>query len=330
MLPIHECRNEHCRENGEIIGHSPVLLGALSRAHQAAASEADVLIEAESGTGKELIARLIHCASRRRNCNFVAVNCAAVPEPLLESELFGHVRGAFTGATVSKAGKFEQAHGGTLLLDEIGEMPLELQPKLLRALQEREFDRLGDTKPVKVDIRVIATTNRSLRQMAAEGAFRSDLYYRLNVIPISLPPLRERTEDIAELAHHFATKYAVPGRTMPRLSSEFISGLERYSWPGNVRELANYMQRVMALCSEAVVGAEFLEWLVAAEGDPLQAQGAGLKPGVSLRDLERKLLEVTLQATDGNRTKAAEMLGVSLRTVRNKIRDYGLPRRGYA
>ncbi|HYH00143.1 MAG TPA: sigma-54 dependent transcriptional regulator [Terriglobales bacterium] len=317
-------------QDGDIVGHSPALLNAIARARQVAATDADILVEAESGTGKELLARLIHKTSRRCKQSLVAVNCAAVPEHLLESELFGHVRGAFTGATVSKAGKFEQAHGGTLLLDEVGEMPLALQPKLLRALQEREFDRLGDTHPVKVNIRVIATTNRSLRQMVADGRFRADLYYRLNVIPLSLPPLRERREDIPDLAYHFARKYMVPGRSAPRLSSEFLACLERYDWPGNVRELANFMQRVMALCSDPVVGPEFLDSLLSAEIGSKQDDNAELRPGVSLRDAERRLLEVTLRATDGNRTRAAEMLGVSLRTVRNKIRDYGLPRRSYA
>lgn len=195
----------------EIVGSSPVLIQVLDKARQAAQTDADILIEAESGTGKELLARLIHGASQRRDRPFVAVNCAAVPENLLESELFGHVRGAFTGAVISKMGKFEQAHGGTLLLDEVGEMPLNLQPKLLRALQEREIERLGDARTTKVDIRIVATTNRSLRVMVEEGKFRSDLYYRLNVVPLVLPPLRERKTDIAALALHFAAKYSKPG-----------------------------------------------------------------------------------------------------------------------
>lgn len=190
-------------ENGPLVGHSTALVRAVDRARQVAGIDADILIQAESGTGKELLARMIHGLSPRRDRPFIAVNCAAFPETLLESELFGYAKGAFTGAASAKPGKFELADGGTLLLDEVGELPLPLQPKLLRALQEREFDRLGDTRVVKVDIRVIATTNRPLEAMVKEGCFRADLYYRLNVIPLSLPPLRERTEDIAELAEYF-------------------------------------------------------------------------------------------------------------------------------
>src|SRR6185369_12272698 len=202
----------------EIVGNSPALLRVLDRARLAAQTDADILVEAESGTGKELLARFIHQASRRSEKPFIAVNCAAVPEALLESELFGHVRGAFTGATVAKAGKFELANHGTLLLDEIGEMPLELQPKLLRVLQEREVERVGDTRTVPINIRIIATTNIALQTMVEQGRFRADLYYRLNVIPLSLPPLRDRQEDIALLANHFATKFAKQaGRPAPDL-----------------------------------------------------------------------------------------------------------------
>src|SRR5580698_7228210 len=197
-----------------LAGHAPGWLRALDRARQAAASGADVLIEAESGTGKELVARLIHRLSPRRDRAFVAINCSAFPETLLESELFGHARGAFTGALAAKPGRFEMAHRGTLLLDEIGEMPLGLQPKLLRVLQEREFDRLGDTRSVHVDVRVVSTTNRKLSEMVGEGTFRADLYYRLNVIALPLPPLRERHQDIAELADHFLRLYAPPGKSL--------------------------------------------------------------------------------------------------------------------
>jgi DNA-binding NtrC family response regulator len=313
----------------EIIGNSAALTEVLAGARQAAQTDADILVEAESGTGKELLARLIHNASQRRDRPFVAVNCAAVPENLLESELFGHVRGAFTGAVVSKIGKFEQAQGGTLLLDEVGEMPLGLQPKLLRVLQEREIERLGDARTTKVDIRIIATTNRSLRAMVEEGKFRSDLYYRLNVIPLTLPPLRERKEDIALLAKHFAKKYSKPDRPITQLSPVFLAGLELYPWPGNVRELANFIHRVMALCVTPEVGKEFLEPLVGGCAED-HKDDSELKPGISLREIEKRLLEVTLTATDGNRTRAAEMLGISIRTIRNKIRDYGLPKRSYA
>src|SRR5579872_2346198 len=241
----------------QIIGHSPAWLKALQRARQVARSDADILIQAESGTGKELVARLIHRVSPRHEHPFIAVNCAAFPETLLESELFGFTKGAFTGALTAKPGKFELANGGTLLLDEVGEMPLALQPKLLRVLQEREFDRLGDTRAVKVDIRVIATTNRCLEAMVQEGEFRSDLYYRLNVIPLSLPALRDRPEDILELAHHFARLHSPAGRE-PNLSAEFLSRLQHHHWPGNVRQLANLMRRAVAL-SAGEIGTDVLE-----------------------------------------------------------------------
>jgi DNA-binding NtrC family response regulator len=227
---------ELSKDTETLIGHSPAWEGALERARQAASTDADVLIEAESGTGKELIARLIHRLSRRKSGPFVALNCTAFPETLLESELFGHARGAFTGAVGARPGKFETANGGTLLLDEVGEMPLALQPKLLRALQEREFDRLGSNQTVRVDIRVIATSNRPLEAAVAEGRFRADLFYRLNVIPISLPPLRDRAGDIRELAEYFAGLYAVPG-TQAVLSRALVARLEEHAWPGNVREL---------------------------------------------------------------------------------------------
>jgi len=317
-------------ECGEIVGQSLSLRRALERARQVAATEADVLIQAESGTGKELLARMIHRLSRRRERPLVAVNCAAFPENLLESELFGHARGAFTGAVMAKPGRFELADGGTLLLDEVGELPLPLQPKLLRALQEREIDRLGSSRPVKVDIRVIATTNRQLEARVREGAFRADLYYRLNVIPLTLPALRERPEDIAGLAEHFARLYSAGGAA-PSMNPEFLARIQQYPWPGNVRELANLMRRAVALCPDEI-GLDILEphelGGVPEYGGP---SGEPLRPGVSLEAAERRLLKMTLDATGGNRSRAAEMLGVSLRTVRNKIRDYGLPpKRSYA
>ncbi len=300
-----------------------MLLAALEQARQAAKSGADILLEAESGTGKELLARLIHEVSPRAAHPLIAINCAAVPENLLESDLFGHVRGAFTGALVSHPGKFALASGGTLLLDEIGEMPLGLQPKLLRVLQEREFYRLGDSRPVTVDVRVIASTNRSLRALMEEGGFREDLYYRLNVIPLTLPPLRERGQDVIELAEYFAAKFAAPALP-PRLSDAFRAALRAHPWPGNVRELANTMRRAVALCPGDEIGARALQFLPAAAAP---AAARWLKAGLSLRELEKSLLEITLHATAGNRTHAAELLGVSLRTVRNKIREHGLPGR---
>jgi DNA-binding NtrC family response regulator len=321
---------EFGKDTETLIGHSPVWEQALDRARQAAATDADVLIEAESGTGKELIARLIHRLSRRKQGPFIALNCTAFPETLLESELFGHARGAFTGAVGARPGKFETASGGTLLLDEVGEMPLALQPKLLRALQEREFDRLGSNQTVHVDIRVIATTNRPLEAAVGEGRFRADLYYRLNVIPISLPPLRDRAGDIPELAEYFAGLYAAPGTpgtrgTNARLSRELLARLEEHAWPGNVRELANFVRRAVALSRGGEIGVEAFD-----HGKimpPRLPRSPEWKPGLSLGEMERQLFAMTLESTGGNRARAAELLGVSLRTVRNKVREFGLPPR---
>ena len=321
-----------------IIGRSPLLLRALQRARSAASTSADVLVEAESGTGKELLARFIHDSSDRRDKPFVALNCAAVPESLLESELFGHARGAFTGAVSAKPGKFELADGGTILLDEIGEMPLHLQPKLLRALQEREFERLGEARSVHVDIRVIATTNVSLAAMVERGQFRSDLFYRLNVIPLSLPPLRERKEDIPALARYFAEKHAAQSHAgVPHLRPEFLDRLQTHSWPGNVRELANFMRRVITLSGTQDIDAGCFdrEFQIAARSSNLSpslapVQSPAVLAGTPIRELERLHVENTLALTDGNRTHAAMMLGISLRTLRNRIREYGLPPRRIA
>jgi len=312
-------------EHVEFVGSSAAMRQLIERAQQVARSGADVLLEAESGTGKELLARLIHCWSPRCHRPLVAVNCAAFPETLLESELFGHVRGAFTGAMASKPGKFELADGGTLLLDEISEMPLSLQPKLLRVLQEREVDRLGDIRTVRVDVRIVATTNRNLLSLVAEGKFRADLYYRLNVVPLAIPPLREHREDIPELINHFVRKYAPAlGSHIVRFPPEVLARLQEYSWPGNVRELENFVRRVLVLSDGSTVTTDLLPAL---DGRPERAREVGLEPGMTLREMERILLQRTLQATGGNRTRAANMLGVSLRTVRNKIREFGLPPR---
>jgi DNA-binding NtrC family response regulator len=312
---------------GGMVGHSASLRRLLERACQVAKSDADVLIIAESGTGKELLARFIHRTSARRDCPFVAVNCAAFPDALLESELFGHVRGAFTGAVAFRPGKFELASGGTILLDEVSEMPASLQPKLLRVLQEREVDRLGDTRPLRVDVRVIATTNRDLSALVEEGRFRADLFYRLDVVPLTLPPLRERREDIPELVEHFIHKYAPPSRAIG-LSEELLRRLMEYDWPGNVRELENVVRRILVLSSGPVAGVEVLEGKEVADKKTPTARFPTER--VTLRDMERQLLERTLEATGGNRTRAAEILGVSLRTVRNKIREFGLPPRRFS
>jgi len=314
-----------------IIGDSPALQHALQRGANAAAANADVLVEAESGTGKELLARYIHERSSRRNGPFIAVNCAALPEHLLESELFGHVRGAFTGATATKPGKFEMAEGGTLLLDEIGEMPLLLQPKLLRVLQERECERLGDTRLRRVNVRVIATTNAPLLRLVEQGRFRLDLYYRLNVIPLTLPPLRQRREDIPALAQYFVEAVAAhTQQPVRRLLPEFVLQLQRQPWPGNVRELGNFIRRVVTLSDSQEIGIEHFSAEFAPPATGFQVEHNSIRPGTAMRELERHLLESTLQATHGNRTHAAEMLGVSLRTIRNKIREYGLPPRRFA
>ena len=315
------------REDSCLVQGSGSFRAVLERARQVARTEADIVVEAESGTGKEVLARFVHRNSLRSAGPFVAVNCAAFPEHLLESELFGHVRGAFTGAINNKPGKFELAHTGTLLLDEIGEMPLNLQPKLLRVLQEREVDRLGDTRPLKVDVRVIATTNRSLRALIQEGKFRQDLYYRLNVVPLAIPPLREHPGDIPELIEHFITKHSSSQYgSAVRFSAELLQRMQSYSWPGNIRELENFVRRALALSPGPLVGVEVLDGIDFPQSVP--ASASALEAGLTLRELEKQLLERTLEATGGNRTRAAMMLGISLRTVRNKIREYGLPPRG--
>jgi two-component system response regulator FlrC len=253
-----------------ILTQDPAMAETLALARRAADSKATILIQAESGTGKELLAKLIHAASPRRKAAFVAINCAAIPENLLESELFGFEKGAFTGATSAKAGRFEQAEGGTLVLDEIGELPLALQGKILRAIQERTVDRLGGSRPIAVDVRLIALTNRDLITEVKEGRFREDLFYRLNVIPLRLPPLRERTADLELLALHFAERYSRENdRATPRLSPSFMEALARHPWPGNIRELENAMQRCVVLNPGEALTHKDLTWLL----DPTQMQG---------------------------------------------------------
>jgi len=278
-----------------------------------AANDITVLVTGESGTGKELLARHIHRLSRRKDKPFVAVNCAAIPENLLESELFGHEKGAFTGANERKKGKVELADSGTILLDEIGEMPMLLQAKLLRVLQEREIDRVGGKEPVKVDVRVIATTNRDLVLECAEGRFREDLFYRLNVFPLRVPPLRERPEDIPLLAEHFIRNFAaVAGKTIRGCSDEVLADLQQMPWRGNVREFENVLQRAVFLCSSDTVGS----------GD-LMVDHAGPRPAGNGKDMEKDMIMKTLKEVNGNKAKAAELLGVSVRTVRNKLSEYG-------
>ena len=317
------------RRSDAIIGSSPAIRTMVERAIHVAKATADILVQAESGTGKEMLARLIHQHSNRVKGPFIAVNCIGFPETLLESELFGFVRGAFTGATATRQGRFEMANGGTLLLDEIGELPLNLQPKLLRVLQERQVDRLGDTRSIPIDVRVIATTNRNLLELVKEGKFRADLYYRLNVVPLRLPPLRERLEDVPALAEHFVNKYAQSG-TRPKLTPMLVQRLTQYSWPGNVRELENFMRRLLAMSTSPLLGVELLEDTELSQLPPVVTPittATLTEPGMSLRYVERQLFESTLKSLGGNRSRTAEMLGISVRTVRNKIREYGLKER---
>ena len=287
----------------------------------AANSKASVLVQGESGTGKELIARYIHEMSPRKNKPFIRVNCAALPATLLESELFGHEKGAFTGAVAQRRGRFELADGGTLLLDEISEVSPPLQAELLRVLEEEEFDRVGGSKTLRVDVRVIATTNQDMRRTIAESKFRRDLYYRLNVIPIVLPPLRARRVDVPPLVNHFLEKFsAEKNRPVPHFTEEAMQLMCRYAWPGNVRELKNSIQRLVILHDVKEIGVEHLPGEIREGG--LAQTGTGVFVGQAIEEVERWLILKTLQHTAGNRTAAAGMLGVTTRTLRNKLGRY--------
>lgn len=315
------------RGGHEIITQDSDFSQVLQRASHAASSTATILIEAESGTGKELLARMIHRRSPRAAGPFVAVNCAALPENLLESELFGFEKGSFTGAGTSKPGKFEMADHGTLLLDEIGEMAPILQAKLLRVLQEREVDRVGGKEPIKIDVRVIATTNRDLASLVSAGAFREDLFYRLNVIRLTIPPLRRRAGDIPLLADFFCKRYAKEsGKDGIGCSSAALERLCLHHWPGNVRELENTVQRAIALCVGNAIEEEdlFLSQISASEEKPAAIPPDPPGAGTSMREMERQLISKTLESTGGNRTHAAKILGISLRTLRNKLNEFGL------
>jgi DNA-binding NtrC family response regulator len=309
-----------------IVTRDPSMQRMLTLAEQVADSRAVVLIQGESGTGKELLARFIHARSQRREGPFRAVNCGALPESLLESELFGYEKGAFTGALGRKTGIFEQAQGGTLLLDEITEMAFHLQSRLLRVLQEGEVDRVGGTRPVKLDVRVIATTNRDIKAAVAEGAFREDLFYRLNVIPLKIPPLRARKQDLPLLVRHFIEKYnALDGRSVKNLTDDALERLARLSFKGNVRELENLMERAVLLAGGETITADDLlleDGPVSAEHPPPTHPAASEPLPGPLREAERRLILRALDHTDGNRTHAAKVLGISIRTLRNKLNEY--------
>ena len=310
---------EDIRAKGQMIGASPAFRRMLTLVEQIADSSATILIQGESGAGKELVARAIHERSGRRTGPFVAVNCAALPETLLESELFGYEKGAFTGAAGRKEGRFELAHGGTLFLDEVADLSLVTQPKILRVLQEGEFERLGGTRTIQVDVRIVAATNQDLTEMVREKRFREDLYYRLNVITVRVPPLRERHEDIRLLAQHYLRVYAAKnGRKLEGLSNEALERLESYAWPGNVRELENLIERTVLLARKDRIDAEDLPEEVAGVKRPPRDAILELV-GTPLAEVEQRLLDETLRITGGNKTQAAKLLGIDVRTVARKL-----------
>jgi two-component system nitrogen regulation response regulator GlnG len=330
-------------EFGALVGKSPRMQEVYKTIGRIASTDVTVLLLGESGTGKEVVARAIHHYSRRAGKPFVAVSCAAIPATLLEAELFGHERGAFTDAHQRRLGKFELAHGGTIYLDEVGDLGPELQPKLLRVLQEREVERIGGGEPVRVDVRVVAATNRDLEALIREGRFREDLYYRLNVVPVTLPALRERGEDVPFLVDHFLTKYA--GELGERaLSAEALDRLSGYGWPGNVRELENVIQHAMVMATGGVILPEHLP-IAAGTGAPVVragtleqliqekleecVRGLGTRPSANLYELllslvERPLFRAVLRETGGNQLRAAALLGINRNTLRKKLRALGL------
>ena len=305
-----------------VIGESGQMVEVVSLAHRVAASEATVLIRGESGTGKELIAKAIHYASPRATRPLVRVNCAALPENLLESELFGHEKGSFTGAIASRKGRFELADTGTLFLDEIGDLPLHLQAKLLRVLQEREFERVGSSQPIKVNVRILSATHRDLEALMRAGQFREDLYYRLNVVTIIVPPLRERRQDLPLLMDHFLKVFAAKnGKTLRGFSREARDALMRYDYPGNVRELENLVERAVVLCRGDVIGRGDLP-LTIDEPEPAGESQSHLTAAVE--GLERRMIKDALRRADGVQTRAAEFLGITERALRYKLKKYGL------
>lgn len=331
VLESQSIRNENKLLKQQLQGKNFVGQGAVYRklkhfVDEVAPTNATVLITGESGVGKEVLARAVHFHSHRASGPFVKVNCAAMPDALIESELFGHEKGAFTGALRTRKGKFEQAHCGTLLLDEIGEMPLQAQSKLLRVLQEREIVRVGADEEIKVDVRVICTTNRDLHKEVAEGRFREDLYYRLSVVPIQIQALRERTEDIAGLVQHFIEKInSENGFAVHGIDAEATAMLEGYDWPGNIRQLENAMERAMVFCKSGVLQAENFDLPGVARSRPAMVTNdePSIKAGLTVAAAEKLLILRTLEECKGNRTRTAEMLDISIRTLRNKLHEYG-------
>ena len=315
------------RENHALIYGDKKTEAVLKMAKQVAPSEANILLTGESGTGKEIFSRFVHDNSKRANKKFVAVNCAAIPETLLESELFGYEKGAFTGAVARRIGKFEEASDGTLLLDEISEMDIKIQAKLLRAIQEREIDRIGGKSPIKVNTRIIATSNRNLDEAVKNGTFRQDLYYRLNVVNINIPPLRDRMDDVMVLTKHFVKKYSeLNDIPLKPVSKEAETKLMNYRWPGNVRELENTIHRAVLLSTGDEISADavILDDISAVVNPAPEGEvmSGGEFVGNTLANMERNLIIDTLKHTMGNRTIAANILGISIRTLRNKLKQY--------
>ncbi len=317
---LHTARGEESSNGRTFITCDRAMKKIIEVLEKVAPTQAPVFIQGESGTGKEVIARYIHSLSKRSGGPYVGINLAAIPDTLLESELFGYEKGAFTGAYATRIGKFELADNGTILLDEVTEMNIGLQAKLLRVLQERQIDRVGSKAPIKVDFRVIATTNRDIDQDIREGKFREDLYFRLNVIPIKVPPLRARRDDIIPLAAHFITKIAKREDMQEKfLTQQAKDALLSYAWPGNVRELENVIERSMILTEGSEIQADIITMGMEGEPDQLQQQAC---VGSTIHAMEKNLIMSTLQSVDGNRTRAATLLGISIRTLRNKLNEY--------
>jgi DNA-binding NtrC family response regulator len=312
-------------ETPTMVGGSPPMQALRARIAQAAPTRETILISGESGTGKELVARAVHAASDRRAAPLISLNCPVLSAHLMESELFGHERGAFTGADAPRTGRFELADGGSILLDEITEIELSLQAKLLRVLQERSFERVGSSRTQQIDVRVLATTNRDLRSEVAEGRFREDLYYRLNVVPLCVPPLRDRRQDVPELIDLFLGRAAERLHKPPcQLSPAAADLLINYRWPGNVRELENIVTRASVLNLGGPIGADELrDWLIDSHGGPGKPAAEALPVGLSLHEMERQLIEATLERFAGHRAKTAEALGIGLRTLSGKLKEYG-------